>query len=567
MSAALLDALVALAAVAWLVFLGRAVLVAARMYQIEEYEARRLFAWGRTREWVAHRSVTAAATVSTIALVETTLTNGWNGARYLAAGGWLLASVIGAATWTWLDPKKELVFTPRMRRLLGSTAVVGGAIAAGVCLAVLGLPAPAGALLAALASAGATVLAETLLVTGNIANTPAEAAVRRRFLRLARRRIIELDPLVIAVAGSYGKTSTKHILAHLLSRYGPTLATPKSFNTLLGVCRTVNDVLSDEHRTFIVEMDAYAPGEIAAICDLVSPRHALVTSVGPQHLERFATMKRIEAALYEVIAPLPPDGVVVVYGGDMDTAALAQRARADGRTVTTYGIDTEGSDVDVVARDVRVTGSGSRFTWDWEAEGLRHDVLVPLLGRHQVLNVSAALATVHRLGLPLQPALDAVASLQPVDHRLQPVATGNAITVIDDSYNANPVGVHNGLEVLAQLDAGKRILVTPGLVELGSVEEAENRRYGEHAAAVCDHVIVMDAQPGRALREGLRDGGMSDQQVHVVRSLAEATAVIGRIAVAGDAVLFANDLPDTYMAKGGKAPPRTPPAAESASAT
>ncbi len=174
-------------------------------------------------------------------------------------------------------------------------------------------------------------------------------------------------------------------------------------------------------------------------------------------------------------------------------------------------------------------------------------MVVPLLGRHQVLNVSAALATVHRLGLPLGPALDSVASLRPVDHRLQPVATGNAITVIDDSYNANPVGVHNGLEVLAELEARSRILVTPGLVELGPVEDEENRRYGEHAARVCDHVIVMDARPGRALREGLRSGGLPDDRVHVVRSLAEATAVIGRIAGAGDAVLFANDLPDTYL--------------------
>jgi UDP-N-acetylmuramoyl-tripeptide--D-alanyl-D-alanine ligase len=107
--------------------------------------------------------------------------------------------------------------------------------------------------------------------------------------------------------------------------------------------------------------------------------------------------------------------------------------------------------------------------------------------------------------------------------------------------------VHNGLEVLAEVDARLRILVTPGLVELGAVEDAENRRYGEHAARVCDHVIVMDARPGRALREGLRAGGMADDHVHVVRTLAEATAVIGRIAGAGDAVLFANDLPDTYL--------------------
>lgn len=201
----------------------------------------------------------------------------------------------------------------------------------------------------------------------------------------------------------------------------------------------------------------------------------------------------------------------------------------------------------MVAGDVVVTGSGSRFTWSWAAVEGHAEVVLPLLGRHQVLNLTAALATVQRLGLPLQPALDAVASLQPVDHRLQPIATGNAITVIDDSYNANPVGVHNGLEVLAELEATHRILVTPGLVELGAVEDVENRRYGEHAARVCDHVIVMDARPARALRDGLRSGGMADDHVHVVRSLSEATALIGRIARPGDAVLFANDLPDTYL--------------------
>ena len=384
-------------------------------------------------------------------------------------------------------------------------------------------------------------------MAANTLNAPVEAQVRRGFLRRARQRLDAWHPLVIAVAGSYGKTSTKHILAQMLERYGSTLATRKSFNTLMGVSRVVNEDLEEGHRTFLVEMDAYGPGEIASICALVHPKHALLTSVGPQHLERFATMERIGDALYEAIEALPADGFAVVYAGDQQTAALAARAHAAGHEVIRYGVDGDDVELDVVAANVQITGTGSRFTWSWTAAGLEHDIAVPLLGRHQVLNVSAALATVHRLGLPLEPALTAVASLRPVDHRLQPVPTGNAITVIDDSYNANPVGVHNGLEVLAELDARSRILVTPGLVELGSVEDAENRRYGEHAAQVCDHVVVMDARPARALREGLRAGGMPDDHVHLVSSLAEATEVIGRIAGPGDAVLFANDLPDTYL--------------------
>jgi UDP-N-acetylmuramoyl-tripeptide--D-alanyl-D-alanine ligase len=544
---ALAAALAGLAAAAWLTLLARVALVAARMYQIEEYEAARLFDWGSSRPWLFHRSALVAAAPAAVMTVVALIAGSGPGLRAIAAGAWVAGLGAAHLSWHWLPPKKELVYTPRLRRLLATGALLAALLATGAALLLAAGPLWIGTVLATALSVGLTALSMALVVGANTLNAPLQAAVRRRFLRRARARLERLQPLVIAVVGSYGKTSTKHILAHLLEQYGSTLATPKSFNTLMGVCRTVNDVLEEKHRTFIVEMDAYDIGEIASICALVRPRHALVTSVGPQHLERFGTIDRIGDALYETIEALGQDGFAVVYAGDDATAALADRARGAGHDVIRYGIEGAVGDLDVVAENVRITGRGSEFTWRWPAAGLRHELEIPLLGRHQVLNVTAALAAVHRLGLPLADALSAVASLQPVDHRLQPVPTGNAITVIDDSYNANPVGVHNGLEVLAQVEARLRILVTPGLVELGAVEDEENRRYGEHAARVCDHVIVMDARPARALREGLRAGGLPDDRVHVVRSLAEATELIGRIAGAGDAVLFANDLPDTYL--------------------
>ena len=190
---------------------------------------------------------------------------------------------------------------------------------------------------------------------------------------------------------------------------------------------------------------------------------------------------------------------------------------------------------------------GTAFVWRWRAEQLERRVRVPLLGRHQVLNVTAALAAVHVLGHDLDAAVRAAASLAPVEHRLQRLPATGPLTVIDDSYNANPVGVHNALEVLAAIGGGKRILVTPGLVELGSVEAAENRRYGEHAAAVCDHVIVVAAAPAAALLEGLRAGGLAEERIHLVDGLDSATAVLRRLGGPGDVVLFANDLPDTYL--------------------
>jgi UDP-N-acetylmuramoyl-tripeptide--D-alanyl-D-alanine ligase len=154
---------------------------------------------------------------------------------------------------------------------------------------------------------------------------------------------------------------------------------------------------------------------------------------------------------------------------------------------------------------------------------------------------------VHTLGYSVDDAITTAAGLEQVEHRLQLMASAGPLTVIDDSYNANPVGVHNGLEVLAAMPGAHRFLITPGLVELGSVEDEENRRYGEHAAKVCDHVIVMSAKTTVALCAGLRAGGMSEDRIHVVDTLDDATRLLQSLSHPGDVVLFANDLPDTYL--------------------
>jgi UDP-N-acetylmuramoyl-tripeptide--D-alanyl-D-alanine ligase len=539
----LLDVLIALAACAWLAFMVRPALVAARMFQIEEYERIRFLRWGIGARWTAHRAVVLSACVAAVALLVAALTGTQ---QRTVAAGWLIASVAGAAVWTWLPPKKPLVFTARLRRVLIASGIVGAVIAAlAAWLLASGAWLAAGILIVVPLSFTSR-LSQVVLVAGDVLASPVEASVRRGYLSAAARRMEEVHPLVIAVAGSYGKTSTKHILAHLLAPSAKVLPTRKSFNTLMGVTRVVNEDLRDDHQIFIVEMDAYAPGEIASMCALVHPRLAVVTSVGSQHLERFHSMSRIEDALYESISALPPTGAAVVYAGDEPTASLAERARRNGVSVVTYGIGDDGLDIRI--GDVHSDSHGATFSWRWPDHDLSLQVTIPLLGLHQVLNVSAALTVVTLLRQPLDAAVAACATLQPVEHRLQILPGAGGVTVIDDSYNANPVGVHNGLDVLQSFDGGLKILVTPGLVELGDVEAAENRRYGEHAAAVCDHVIVMEAKPAPALREGLRAGGMSDDRIHTAASLEDATALIGALGRPGAVVLFANDLPDTYLA-------------------
>ncbi len=311
-----------------------------------------------------------------------------------------------------------------------------------------------------------------------------------------------------------------------------------------------------EPATFVVEMDAYRGGEISRICSLVKPEMAVVTAVGPQHLERFGSMEAVVGSLAETTALLPKDGVAVVYGGeepssDSDPAffkwqrELVERAGAGGVRLVVYGSERTPGAV-ARAENVRLSPRGTAFRFRWRAEGLDVPVETPLLGRHQAENGCAALVVAHLLGVDVGQAAHRLSTMKQVEHRLQVLPGATGVTVIDDSYNANPVGVHNGLEVLEQFGSGQKILVTPGIVELGEREEEENRKYGAHAARVCDHLILVRSRAAMAMGRGI-DQEESKAVTHLVGSLSEAQDIIRTVTRAGDVIMFANDLPDTYM--------------------
>ncbi|MFN2582548.1 MAG: Mur ligase family protein, partial [Candidatus Dormibacteria bacterium] len=272
--------LIALAALAFGVRQVPVAFVAARMLQIEEYERMRFLRWGMTRAWIAHRGVVSAFAASAVAFVIGAATDAGSG---LIAAGWLVASVMGALLWQWTPPKRALVITARMRRILAVAALLLALVCAGVALLLAAGEWIVAGVLCVVPLAAATLFAQTVLVASDIVLMPVESLVRQRYLRAARARLAQVHPQVVAVAGSYGKTSTKHILSHLVEGQIDALPTRKSFNTLMGVTRVINEDLETGHRLFIVEMDAYGPGEIRAMCDLVHPHVSVVTSVGPQH--------------------------------------------------------------------------------------------------------------------------------------------------------------------------------------------------------------------------------------------------------------------------------------------
>ncbi|MCS6801488.1 MAG: UDP-N-acetylmuramoyl-tripeptide--D-alanyl-D-alanine ligase [Chloroflexota bacterium] len=529
---------VLLAVPAWALFWVARAVRNLHIFQLEEYQSRRFLRWWRAE---AARSIGAPTWLGMLALLALAALPAFGLPELFgifAGVGWAVLFGVRFFRRSRVPAKKPLVWTARAKRLFGLTAVVVAGVAAA------GLTASAAPLRAAVALGAMgllTVLDGPVLALANLLAQPVEAAVRRFYLWQARRKLRAVGPYVIGVTGSYGKTSTKEIIAALLSAKAETLKPPGSYNTLMGLCLTINRWLAPHHRFFVAEMGAYGRGDIKALCDLVAPSAGVLTAIGPEHLERFGTIEAIEQTKYELIEALPPDGIAFFNVDDERVRRLADATRHV--RVVRYGLQPEGRP-DVTAAQIQTSPRGI------EIEVVRGDerfhVRCGLLGRHNALNLLAGIAVARELGVAPEAIVRAAAGITAPEHRLQLIPTPGGPTIIDDAYNANPVGVRAALEVLAEMPGGKKILVTPGMVELGPVEEEENRRFGEAAAAVCDLVILVGPRRTAPIQAGLRAAGFPEERLFVVRSLAEATDLLRLRAAPADIVLFCNDLPDQY---------------------
>ena len=424
--------------------------------------------------------------------------------------------------------KKPLVITARVRRLW---------ITAAVLWAVLLLP---GLLCDARRGIPLTVL-ESLIVwlwtaVANRINQPIEKGISDRYVADARRRLEERpDLLVIGITGSYGKTSVKNFLAALLSVKYNVLMTHGSFNTTMGVVRTVREQLRPTHQVFLAEMGAKNPGDIKEICDLVHPRYGILTSIGEQHLETFGTLDAIIRTKFELVDAIPADGCAV-----LNTDNPYIRSHPVTVPAVTFGAAAD-SDADYRASDITADCHGSRFTLT-APDGEQCTYTTRLLGAHNIQNLTGCLALAHTLGIPLREMVYAVRMIRPVEHRLQLLPNG----YIDDAYNSNPAGFRSALDTLAGFDA-RRVLVTPGMVELGERQDALNRELGEYAATRCDYAVLVGERQAPPLREGLLAGGFDPARLFVANNLQEGLRWVRALpADRQSVVLLENDLPDNF---------------------
>lgn len=316
--------------------------------------------------------------------------------------------------------------------------------------------------------------------------------------------------------------------------------TPGSFNTTMGVIRTVREYLKPYNEVFIVEMGAKQPGDIKEICDLVHPEIGIVTAVGEQHLESFKTIENVQRTKFELIDSLPTDGLAVVNN---DFPFVANR-KVDNVKCIRYAV-SECGPAEYIAEDIRYSAHGTSFTVVTPT-GEKFGFSTHLVGECNVSNLLAAIIVALRLEVPIEKIRYAVNDIQQVEHRLNMKRTPGGVTIIDDAFNSNPTGSKMALDVLKMMTGGRRIIVTPGMIELGERQEELNAKFGEYIAGAADIAIIVGHYNREAIISGIKSTDTTSLDVHAVNSFSEAQQLLATTLKPGDTILYENDLPDTF---------------------
>lgn len=383
-------------------------------------------------------------------------------------------------------------------------------------------------------------LTPILVPLSNLINKPIETYIQHWYINDAKRILSDMPDLhKIGITGSYGKTSMKFYLSELLSSQYNTLKTPESFNTPMGVTITVRQHLKPTHEYFICEMGARRVHEIKELCEIAHPHDAIITSVGEQHLETFGSIDNILNTKFELVDSVQSVGGKIYLNGDND---LIMKKAPEYKNVFLYGLKEHNN---YRATDISVSDRGTEFTVTTPS-GESCRFTMKLLGEHNVQNVLGAIAYCHGIGVPMEKLLLPVKRISPVPHRLQLLDKGGNLTYIDDAYNSNPNGCRAALNVLSLFNAC-RILVTPGMVELGAKQEELNFEFGVEASKACDYIILVGKNQTVPIYNGIKSTGYNMDNVYVADGLNEAITKVNEYKTdKKKIVLLENDLPDNY---------------------
>ncbi|MBO5223311.1 MAG: UDP-N-acetylmuramoyl-tripeptide--D-alanyl-D-alanine ligase [Clostridia bacterium] len=405
--------------------------------------------------------------------------------------------------------KKPLVITNRLKRLL---AVYGALILIStICqmfyIRVFSL----------------AFCAPILLIFANLICNPIEKRISYGFIKKAMQKLKRVNPTVIAITGSFGKTSFKHVLAHILQSTYKVCATPKSYNTPMGISKCINEELKDGDEIFIAEVGARYVGDVAEICEFINPEIAVITAIGNQHLATFGTVERLRAEKFSIISK-------------------AKRVFINADEVKDIPYINKDKEITVCGRsgtwqysNVKMSKAGQSFTVSGEQSS--YTVTCKLLADYVPSMLTLAVAIAQSLNISQKNIKNSIKTLKPIAHRLE-ILYNDKDVIIDDAYNSNETGFISAINLLSLYGDKVKVIITPGVVELGKEQEAVNIRLARYASKHADYIFTYGVN-ATAIKKG------SGDKCEICSSLDECMKRYKRIQ--GErAVLFENDLPDKY---------------------
>ena len=434
--------------------------------------------------------------------------------------------------------KKPLVYTKRIKRLIITTTILYLIPIVSIILTYDYILLPYYYLII-----GALIYVNYFVVLlANCINVPIEKFVFYYYKNKATNKLKSMsNTSVVGITGSYGKTSSKNILNDVLNVKFTSFKTPKNFNTTNGLMVTINNYLDKFNDIFIAEMGAFKRGEIKELCDLVHPKYGILTRIGTAHLESFGSRENIQKGKFELIESLPSDGIGILNRDDK--YQVSYKLKNDCKIVW-IGIDNE---ADVTATNIKLSHTGTTFDCIIKGDKNKYTFTTKLLGKANVYNILASIALGRELGMSMDELILGVKKVSPIEHRLELKKYGN-INIIDDAYNSNPVGSKMAVEVLGMMP-GKKIIVTPGMIELADLQYELNKKFGTYIADVCDEVILVGREQTKPIYDGLIEKKYSVEHIHILQDVKEAFPLMQKLDEGNTYVLLENDLPDIFNEK------------------
>lgn len=388
------------------------------------------------------------------------------------------------------------------------------------------------------------ILLPVIILFVNLINAPIENIIKRHYYLDAKKKIANFEGEVIAISGSYGKTTTKNFIHTILSENEFVYQTPASFNSTMGLTIAIRRDLKNVHDIFLAELGAKKNKDLDDVMELTNPNIGVLSSIGPQHLETFKSLENVINTKFAIVEKMQKNGVCYL---NIDNEYIANyKIKNKDVNIITYGVNSSNANYQV--KNIEQTTKGSKFDIYYLNEKINKEKFeTQVLGNLNLLNICVGVAIAHQKKQPIRKIMLGVKKIKAPEHRLQ-LKNNDKYIMIDDAYNSNPVGSKEALNVLGAFK-GRRIVVTPGMIELGAKQKELNFKFGTYMNTNADYVILVGRKISQDIYEGLKTSNYNLNNVFIVDHINDAFSMLNNLCQADkeNYVLFENDLPDVYM--------------------